>query len=162
MQNFKQQNEKLEFRQIVLSHLKRILEISGHELRDTTTYVLHPNNTEEREQEDTRLSYVQAIENLAYVLIPYYDKEMQKTYDECMQIMTAFYHRIPVILKEEYEKVCGELGKDQVGNRFAIEMKLEYAKKLFVALNLLLHRNDYLKSEIYGESDEEVVEGDEE
>ena len=46
--------EKLEFRQIVLGHIKRILEISSHELRDTTTHTTHANYSETIEHEDTR------------------------------------------------------------------------------------------------------------
>jgi hypothetical protein len=38
-----------------------------------------------------------------------------------------------------------------------MEMKLRYAKKMFVALNLLLNRNDYLKSAVYGEDKDELV-----
>ena len=38
---------------------------------------------------------------------------------------------------------------------FALEMRLRYAKELFVELNLLLNRVSYLKTSIYGEGVEE-------
>lgn len=151
--------DKLDFKQIVLSHLKRILEISSKELRDTTRRIESLNHTQTVEQEDTRLSYIQSIENLSYVLIPYFDDQIQEVYDKCIKIINAFSYEIKTLLKKTYDKVSAEVGKEDLGNSFVLEMKLKYAKKLFIALNLLLKRNDYLKGSLYGEdTGEEVVE----
>lgn len=160
-------NDKLEFRQIVLGHIKRILELSSHELRNTTYVISHGNYSDTKYQEDTRYSYMQAIENLAYVLIPYFDEEMLQVYEKCEKIINAFGFEIKKILKKTYTRLCEELGKENLGDCFVIEMKLKYAKKLFIALNRLLKRNDYLKSAVYGEDKDELGveddnEGDEE
>jgi len=151
---------KLEFRQIVLEHLKKILEISSSELRDKTIIRNHGTFTETIENEDTRLSYLQSIENLAYILLPYFDEEMKNVYDKCIKIVNNFDYEVKIILKETYEKICKDSGKKDLGKTFVLEMKLKYAKELFVALNLLLNRNNYLKTAVYGEGVDEVVYGD--
>lgn len=153
--------EKLEFRQIVLTHLKRILEISSHELRDTTTHTTHANYTETIAHEDTRYSYIQAVENLAYILMPYFDKHIQEKFSQCLAVMNGYGYQIKTWFEEELNQIKKDTGLSEVEG-YAIIKKLEYAKILFIELNKLLKRNDYLKSAIYGEgSGEEVIDGDE-
>jgi len=155
-------SDKLEFRQIVLSHIKRILDISSHELRDTTTTRSHGNFNETIECEDTRRSYIQSIENLSYVLLPYFDDDMSKIYDECIEMITLFSYEIKKKLKEDYDKIVSEVSKDDVSANWITEVRIKYAKKMFVGLNQLLHRNDYLKSSIYGDSGVDEIVTDEE
>jgi len=155
--NFNQ--DKLEFRQIVLKHLQKILEISASELRNTSREIIGNNFSRTIEEEDTKISYIQAIENLAYVLAPYFDEKIKEVYEECIKIVNSFGFQLrEEILKKEYVELCKKLGEEKVKSFFTEEMKLEYAKKLFIELNLLLKRNDYLKSSIYGEDKDEVVE----
>ena len=150
--------DKLDFKQIVLSHLKKILEISSSEMRDKTIIRNHGNYTETMENEDTRLSYIQAIENLSYILLPYFDEETEKIYEESVEVLNLFSYQIVNKFKEEYDKINEELGEGSVKNKYwALEIKIRYAKKLFIALNLLLKRNDYLKSAVYGEDKDELV-----
>lgn len=156
--------DKLEFRQIVLGHIKRILEISCHELHDGTQHIQRQNHTDMIIKEDTRKSYYQAIENLAYILIPYFDEEMEEVYWECEEVITGFDLDIIEKFKKRYSSIIEKLGGErEIGKDFVLGMKIKYAKKLFVELNLLLKRVDYLKSAIFGEdSSEEVVEDIEE
>lgn len=154
--------DKLEFRQIVLGHIKRILELSSHELRNSTRHIIHPNHTDTIEQEDTRYSYIQSIENLSYVLIPYFDKKMRDVYDKCIEIINAFGYEIKRNLKKTFERIKEETGKEDLGNAFVLEMRLKYAKKLFIELNMLLKRNDYLKSSVYGEDKDEIAQEEDE
>lgn len=154
--------DKLEFRQIVLKHLQDILGISIHELRDSTRYINQGNNIQTIESEDTRMGYIQSIENLAYVLTPYFDKKMNSVYPKYKEILTAFKFQMKDILKEEYKEICEGLGKTEIGNDFVIEMKLKYAKELFYQLNLLLFRNDYLKTAVFGEGQDNIVYADDE
>ncbi len=146
----------LEFRQIVLEHLKRILEISSQELRDKTIVKVSVNMQTTEENEDTRKSYIQAIENLAYILIPYFDEVVQKEYDMCIKFVNAFDYKIKILCKKSYKKMCKDLNVKSIGG-FGIEMKLKYSKRLFIALNKLLNRNGYLKSAVYGEGQEDEV-----
>lgn len=97
-------NSKLEFREIVLGHIKRILELSTHELKDGSHSVSHANYTQVVIEEDTRMSYVQAIENLCYVLLPHFDKKMTEEYEKCIDVITGFGYEVRDILKEHYEK----------------------------------------------------------
>jgi len=158
-QNYNQ--DKLEFRQIVLKHIQIILEISSKELRNKTYTTNHGNYSTATEQEDTRLSYMQAIENLAYILIPYFDDKIKEIYEDCIKVINGLDYEVCDLCKTEYERICKELDKESLGRGFVIEMQLRYAKKLFVALNLLLNRNDYLKSAVYGEDKDELVSDDE-
>ena len=160
METGKYNQDGLEFRQIVLSHIKKILEISSAELRDRTTTKIHGNYSEVVDSEDTRVSYVQAIENLAFILIPYFDKEAKKVYEECVKVMNAYDFRIEIMFKEDIEQIKKDIGKEVNLTPYALDRKIEYSKKLFVALNLLLKRNDYLKSSVYGENLDEVARED--
>jgi hypothetical protein len=156
-------NDKLEFRQIVLGHIKRILELSSHELRDTTYTITHANFSETKYQEDTRFSYIQAIENLAFVLMPYFDDEMLKVYEGCVGVINAYEFQIEKIYQEEIKLILKELGNESINVKpYCLDKKIECAKELFIALNMLLKRNDYLKSAVYGEDKDEVVSDDEE
>ena len=158
--------DKLEFRQIVLGHIKKILELSSHELRDTTYIISHGNFSDTKYQEDTRVSYIQAIENLSFVLMPYFDKEMQEVYEGCVAVINAYDFQIESTYKDEIKLILKELGKESINVKpYCLDKKIECAKALFVALNMLLKRNDYLKSAVYGEDKDELGvedEGDEE
>ena len=97
--------EKLTFREIVLAQLKKILEISSKELRDQTFEVVSTAHTDIRYQEDTRESYIQAIENLAYILLPHFDKRIEKIYQECIWVINAYSFQIQEAFKEEIEEI---------------------------------------------------------
>jgi hypothetical protein len=45
------------------------------------------------------------------------------------------------------KRICKEMEKESLGRGFVIEMQLRHAKKLFVALNLLLNSKDELVSD---------------
>jgi hypothetical protein len=153
-------NETLEFREIILTHLKRILEISSHELRNTSREVVTSNSVLKIEEEDTRLSYVQAVENLSYVLVGHFDDEIKKVYKEYISIITGFDYEVMSKLKEIYDETCKQTGREVIIKGFVLEMKIRYAKKLFCELNLLLKRVDYLSSAVYGEDSSDIVEAD--
>jgi hypothetical protein len=155
-------NDKLEFRQIVLKHIQVILKISSEELRIKKTYMKDAQGSIRfLSQEDTRLSYIQAVENLSYILLPYFDNEMNRVYEECIKIMCGIDYEVENYYRKEYEEICKNLEKEKLGVGFVIEMKLRCARRVFVALNLLLNRNDYLKSAVYGEDKDELVSDDE-
>ena len=116
--------DKLEFRQIVLGHIKRILEIGSHELRDTTRQIDTANHTQIIEQEDTRYSYIQAIENLAYVLIPYFDDEILQVYERCERIINGFGYEVRNILNKTFERIKKETGKENLENVLPQTIKL--------------------------------------
>lgn len=155
-------NENLEFRQIVLNHIKKILEISTHELRDTTQQIINNNNTAILKQEDTRYNYIQAIENLAFVLMPYFDERMKKLYYKCEFVISAYDFELTRIFRNEIIHICREKGIIEIPKSYFADKKVQYAKNLFCELNALMKRNDYLKEGVYGEDSSEVIEDNEE
>jgi len=160
-QDFITKKDKLEFREIVLGHIKRILEISSHDLRDTTTRTIHSNFTEIIEHEDTRHSYIQAIESLAHILLGYFDKRVQTVYDDCIEVLTSYDYQIKEMYKEDIDKIKKDLDLTEVPEKVCMDIKLQHIKKLFCELMLLLKRVEYLKASIYGESEEgEIIEVD--
>ena len=159
--SYANQEKSLEIKQVILKHLQTILEISSHELRDTTRKYYHSNQTIYEEHEDTRFSYCQAIENLAYVLMPYFDKKIKEIYKEKIKIFHSFDFEILEFpeIKKLFDKVKENNKDANLQQKFLTEMKIRYAKELFYELNLLLKRNNYLAKAVYGEdSSEEVVE----
>ena len=129
-------NDKLEFRQIVLSHIRNILNLSLRSNRDGEKLSL----------------YFNSIEALADVLIPFYDEQMSKEIEQ-------FENTLLTIQKEKNEKLKALCPSD-FSSRYA---GIHYAKKksayrnIFRKLNILLKRNDYLKSSVYGEDKDEFA-----
>ena len=127
--------EKLEFRQIVLKHIQTILEISSKELRNMTYTTNHGNYSTTTEQEDTRHSYIQAIENLAYILIPYFDKKMTDVYDECIDVINGLDYEVCEYCKNEYDR--RNLNKI---NQF----KRAKSKEQFKAIMIFIDKKGYM------------------
>lgn len=146
--------EKIEFRDIVLEHLKKILELTRLEFRGG--YIQKKNVggiVEETYIPDTRKQYIQAIESLSDILLGFFDKTMNDKNKDLNEKM-----------KEQLKKFKDS--KKEIGsvehNEYMIE-KLILSRSLFQELNLLLHRKDYLKAKIYEEieeDDEDVVDVD--
>jgi len=129
-------NDKLEFRQIVLSHIRNILNLSLRSNRDGEKLTL----------------YFNSIEALADVLIPFYDEQMNKEIEQ-------FESTLIKIQKENNEQLRALCPADY-SSRYA---GIHYAKKksayrnIFRKLNILLKQNDYLKSSVYGEDKDEIA-----
>ncbi len=149
--NFYNKKERTSFRDIVLQHLKRILELSTLEFKGGYNHnVVRGNISEIVYVPDTRKCYIQAIESLADVLIPHYDKIMEADNKK--------YGEDDVKLLKELEEAKEKI-KDRRGYvPQYIKRKLPLARKLFQQLNRLLKRIEYLKSALYAEEEEEQPE----
>jgi len=155
------EKSKLQFKDIVLQHLKTILELSKNEFKGNyKKTIIHTNFESIVTEEDTRKQYIQAIENLSYILLPYINStKYKKQYDNLIKIIDIygyeFFDKYGKELKETHKKIYGE--KENISNTeiedILIMKKLRSAKELFKLLNLLLNENDYLKGAIYGEGD---------
>jgi len=169
---FNQQKEK-SFREIVLSAVETINRILSEELRLRKSFMNIGENTNPISiiEEDTRISFIQSVQALALILNPYFDKQMKEAYGDfdelCDYFDAEFYNnykeKIDKIMEEE-QKAFGktyELGKTEIRKIFIIE-KIRRSKIIFKELNLLLKRQNYLASEIYGEQDDSVIEDDSE
>ena len=133
-------DERLEFRQIVLGHIKHILNLSLRSDRDGEKLSL----------------YFNSIEVLADVLIPFYDEQMNKEVEQ-------FENELMQIQKEnsiKQKELCPRDYSDTYVGIYYAKKKRAH-RNLFRKLNMLLKRNDYLKESVYGEDNEEVIESDE-
>ena len=147
--------EKKTFRDIVLSHLSKILEISLDEFRGGyTKKEIKGNYAEEIYIPDSRKRMCQAIEFFSFLLQPHYDEEMKKKTKE---------------IKKKIDENLENYGKknktkETTKEEFMIT-KLKHMKELFEQINYLLQRKNYLKEETYQEGLDELDdegEGDEE
>jgi len=179
--------EKTTWREIVLEHIRKILECSRTEFRGGFYFERGENPPIRVYVPDTRQTYMNAIDSLADVLLPFFDKGMK---DDFKKITTEYEKILDNKLKERQQPLIKEwnlnlkLYKENPKtyskpNRESFESKkkecekfdlyeknkitkkrLEIKRKLFQKLNLLLHRIDYLKSAIYSEGDDDVEDVD--
>ena len=131
-------NNTLEFRQIILTHLKEILRVS----------LLHIN------MDNKHALYVESIKTLSDVLIPFFDERMSKAYDT--------YETKYIELMGNRDKLIldGKLNK-YFSDGYIRPRSKELHRELFRELNLLLKRNDYLKTAMFGEGaekDDDIIE----
>ena len=135
MEYISKQKEKKTFRDLVLSHLNKILELSCDEFKGGYTQkVVKGNCVEEVYIPDSRKRISQAIEFFSFLLQPFYDKDMN---DKSKKI------------KDEVKKNLKEFDENKIErDKFRIK-KLRCMMNLFEELNFLLKRKDYLKGESY-------------
>ena len=182
-------NEKheLSFKEIVLTHLKKILELSTVEFRGGYKKTIVQGNMSFKEYvPDSRSCYYQAIENLAYVLVPHFDEIMDSKFEEyetaIKNLSETLKEKRKKKLKEDWEfevKCSKEKGRSPPkeidyeikfrkfteGDDFQYwltQYKLLESQKLFKELNKLLKRRSYLASTIFGEDKDEIAEVEEE
>lgn len=147
-------NDKIEHSQIIMGHVKKILDIASHELRSSERILMVEGNKQIVETEDTRISFCQAVEMLAYSCRPYFDDKMSDFYKENIDYLQGFgweiMEKLPKErLKAELEKLEGDKKQDLL-----IAWQVRVAKKLFIELTDLLKRQDFLKGTIYGEDED--------
>jgi len=138
--------EKISFRDIILKHIDKILEITRIEFRGGYTEEKMINGIKELIYvPDSRKQYIQSIESLSDLLLPFFktkDKfNMQKEYDNIIKEIEK--------AREEFEKTKKGIGSEE-HNDYIIK-KLRLMRKMFQKLNFLLKEIDYLKGEVYGE-----------
>jgi len=186
-EQFITKKEKKSFREIVLEHLSKILEISRSEFRGGyRRLVVQGNYSFEEYVPDNRKGYIQAVESLADILSPFFDEEMEEDkkniYEDIEGLFDKSIERKEKILKDnfafevkkakakstyppeeiELEEALREArGGNVIGKaeeQRITRSKLRLIKEFFRCLNHLLHRSDYLKSAIYSEIEEELEE----
>ena len=152
--------EPLTFSQIVLKQLVAISEISIHELRDDTRTIYTQNQSQIEVRENTTIGYIQAVENLGYLLQPHFDEKIKKVFDKNIKKINSNNFEIEEVFKEDLEKIKKyksiNINSDNFKERFAIEMKLKLSKEIYSELNMLLKRQNYLSKVVYGETSEEI------
>jgi hypothetical protein len=124
-------SESLSFKSILMRHLERITKLASVEFKGgfsqkRTIPVAGTLMQQDTYVSDTRECYINAIENLADLLDPKFDKEMVKDEEDCIA---------------KIEKKSKEIKDD---DQFKNE-KRKIIRTLFRKLNRFLERNDYLE-----------------
>ena len=146
----------ISFKEIVLQHLKTILVLTQSEFRGGFyRTVVKGNITDQEYVPDARKQYIQTVESLSDILLPFFDKEMTSNCEDIEKELNnnlLNYNKKEIRSQDDYEIFITE--------------KLRLMRILFRKLNLLLNRIDYLKGTVYGESssivDLDIVAGDDE
>jgi len=132
-QEFITSNEKIEFRQIVLGHLKKILDISFKKDLDS---------------EERITMYVHSIKTFSDILLPFFDIKMD-----------TYYKQYIKEYKDLRKETCDN-GCVKNDSKYYPRVKSIH-RNLFKELNLLMKRVDYLKGTVYGENiNSELIEVD--
>jgi len=139
-------DERLSFREIVLSHLKRILEISSNEFRGGYyNEQIHGSYVSKEYVPDSRACYIQSVDSLFDVLLPHFDETMKNDSKEYLEERNKEYEKI----LKEWNAITDKPDWSGYWNAH----KLPFSRQLFQKLNLLLNRKQYLKSAVYSEED---------
>ena len=116
--------DKRDFKEIVLAHLEKILEISTHEFRGGyEEQKLHGNWVEKVYVPDQRKVYCQAVESWSFILYPHFNTSTKKKYDE---------------LNKQIDELLKKYGENKIEHDDFIIQKLNIMKKMFLQLNILL------------------------
>jgi len=170
------QHVEVSFRDVVFGAQQKILDILSKELRLYKKVIPMGENRSELvvEEEDTRESFVQAVQGLGLILKPYFDEEMEKMYGDFDEVVDMYYFEFYEKYMDHVKKIVNlrkklfafsnEKPGDQIDNNQVEKVHLRYkvitAKQIFKELNLLLKRQDYLKNAIYGdtETNDDIIE----
>lgn len=121
------------FKDIILQHLKRILELSTMEFRGGYNKETIVDNKVVMEYvPDTRKQYIQSIQSLSDVLVPRFDEDMKKSSDKIDGAIKK--------LEEDMEKRKEKLVDKDV--RECVLKKLALCRELFREINYFLYRED--------------------
>ncbi len=150
----------MSWREIILEHVRKILECSRTEFRGGFWNESGNNPPIRTYIFDTRATYINGVNSLADVLLPFFDEDMQKVFDDHEEKVTK--EKIKEQLEEDYGKEEIDRIETTALKLQLVKYRLAYARKLFQELNKLLRRTDYLKSAIYQEEDDDEEEEEKE
>lgn len=166
------QNKEITFRDVVLGAEQKVLEILSKELRLSKKIIPMGEHRSELviEEEDTRESFIQAVQGMGLILKPYFDEQMEKAYGDFDELVDLFYFEFYIKHKEFVENTFKIMGDNFETEEKKVTQKtveaifqrysIRKAKLIFRELNLLLKRQDYLKNAIYGdtETNDDIIE----
>lgn len=138
-EEYQGKNKEASFRSIVLNHLSKISLISTKEFREGY-WNKKPTSTgggvymSETYIEDTRDSYINAIDFLYDCLLPHFDEDMEKAGKK---------------INKDLDNALKNAKEKKTKKSDWIDDKLLNKRKLFQELNLLLYRLKYLAASKY-------------
>jgi len=156
------EKEKLTFREIVLSHLKKISTYASVEFRggfweDTVKIIGGMSVTNTHYVPDTREIYSNSIEYFYDLLYPHFDKEMKEAGKKAEKEIKEIFNNHTVIKEPEREDENKEESKayrtfKDGSNRISFRSeRREINRILFRDLCCFLKRIDYLKGKTFEE-----------
>jgi hypothetical protein len=154
--NLNYMKDKITFRDIILQHLKKISQFASVEFRggyweERTVHSGSVSDTIRTYIPDTREVYSNAVECLADMLYPYFDKEMLQEEEKCNKAIKQAFNDNSVLVEPDREDETE--AEEKAYRKFKhISNKLSYRsekriinRRLFRALCSFLYRKKYLE-----------------
>jgi len=156
------------FPQIVMEQIQIIQKIYSKELRDGDKILKNALGEQIIEGEDTRYSFLQAVETFGSLLFPYFITNIKDPFKKYCELLDK--EIIEIIEEEEFsnaaikvfmldkninliEKIkADEKFRSQL-NLFFLNYKIKHARHMFRKLIQLFKDNDFLSNEIYTDSE---------
>jgi len=149
--------DQLSFKFIVLQHLQRIGQYASVEFRggfweEKPHPNIQVNSTIQVYVPDTREVYSNAVEYLADILYPYFDKDMKKSEEEAQKELQKAFENNTIVIEKDREdkniqegKIVDRIFKKQEDKVFYRSERVKINRKLFRNLCSLLYRKKYLE-----------------
>lgn len=130
-----------------MKHIEAINTLSTRELRVSKKIVIIDGSAIGYEEEDLRVSFIQAVQNLATLLNPEFDELMQSYYSKNIIFLEGFAYEI--IDKIEDKKFIEKIKSETEDKRkdYLLFYQVQEARKMYLQLNLFLQRTNLLKME---------------
>ena len=158
-------NDSVTFPSIVMKQIQIIQQISSKELRDGTRQIVTPIGEQIYENEDSRYSFLQAVECLGSLLTPYFDKDTKPAYEEFLKIYDMeliealdekeFLEDLKKRFNINVEKIKEKIKMDSTLKNelllIFLNEKCKLARQMFRQLIQCFKANDFLASESYNE-----------
>lgn len=134
--------EKLDFRFILMEHLRKVLTLSCNEWKGG--YNLVDSRGKQTYIPDTRAEYWNAVDALADLCLPHFDKKTKEKFNEINQKekeLFNLWHK-----RKEYNGLVMPIPIFDGAEEKYKDQKLIYKRKLFQLINLFLKQSDYFKA----------------
>ena len=158
-------SDAVTFPSLVMKQIGIIQAITSKELRDGTRAFITPIGEQVYENEDTRYSFLQAVETLGSLLSPYFDKDTTTEFDDFeatydLELVEAlkddeFLSDLKKRFGYETEKISDKIKSDSKLKTdlliIFLNEKCKIARKLYRRLIQCFKDNDFLSSESFNE-----------
>ncbi len=138
--------------EIIISGIKGVKKSLERELKVIDKKVYVNDSVTLEEKEDLRLSFVQSVEGLMLITLPYFDKDMLKSYDELKVYLSGFGYEIIEDVKDEKLKEMIKEAQDTPDNKYKTDLlsdiRVKNTKELFLQFNLFVQRTSLLKDKL--------------
>lgn len=174
-----EKDAKITWKTIILEHIRKILELRRVEFKGGYNVMVESQSFY---IPDTRQPYINAVDGLSDVLLPFFDKKMndenKKILEGIEKIMHMECHKREIQVEKNWKKMVNtfdsttnENYKESRGKAYRLELsiaqnsdlnnlqlliskeELKLRRKLFQQLSLLLNRVDYLKTTLFSEEE---------